>query len=95
MIEQAGALRLDTWRLAGNPLHGSATLPAERIADHRRAYLEFEGELGGGRGRVRRVARGTVRVAAVGDGLRLSFASGPLAGDFLLNSDGTLARMQS
>jgi len=33
---------------------------AERLGEHRVAYLEFEGELSGGRGWVRRVARGVV-----------------------------------
>lgn len=30
-----------------------------RLADHRRVYLEYEGEISGGRGRVARVAAGT------------------------------------
>ena len=33
-----------------------------KIGDHRRIYLEFEGELTGGRGRVHRVDQGTLRV---------------------------------
>jgi hypothetical protein len=32
----------------------------ERVADHRRAYLDLEGEVAGGRGRVSRVARGRI-----------------------------------
>ena len=35
-----------------------AGFEAERIGEHRRAYLEFEGVVSGGRGRVVRVARG-------------------------------------
>jgi hypothetical protein len=35
---------------------------AERIGEHRAAYLEFEGELTGGRGRVRRLARGELNI---------------------------------
>lgn len=31
---------------------------AEAMADHRREYIEYEGEVSGGRGRVVRVARG-------------------------------------
>lgn len=31
---------------------------AERIGDHRRRYLDYEGEISGGRGRVRRLASG-------------------------------------
>lgn len=42
-----------TWRLGLPPAHG-ADQPAERIADHRLLYLDYEGEVSGGRGRVRR-----------------------------------------
>jgi hypothetical protein len=48
----------------GSPLPASlwAILPgrlaAERMPDHRRDYLAFEGEVSGGRGTVRRVAEG-------------------------------------
>lgn len=34
---------------------------AERLADHRRVYLDYEGEVSGGRGVVLQVARGEVR----------------------------------
>jgi hypothetical protein len=34
----------------------------KKIADHRRAYLEFQGELSGGRGRVARVDGGDLRI---------------------------------
>lgn len=56
-IENGGALA--TWRLAENPIGGmSRPIAAERIADHRVAYLEYEGEISGGRGVVRRLDRG-------------------------------------
>jgi hypothetical protein len=42
-----------TWRLASLPVSG-AEVPAERIADHRLLYLDYEGEVSGGRGSVRR-----------------------------------------
>jgi hypothetical protein len=35
---------------------------AQRLADHRRVYLTYEGPVSGGRGRVRRVASGRMRV---------------------------------
>jgi len=35
---------------------------AERIADHRRAYLTYEGPISGGRGTVRRVAAGRAEI---------------------------------
>lgn len=54
---------LATWRL---PLHPSQmsltgttdTLPAERIADHRLAYLTYEGQVSGARGEVKREDQG-------------------------------------
>ncbi|GIW71801.1 MAG: hypothetical protein KatS3mg102_1343 [Planctomycetota bacterium] len=57
LLERGGLLR--AWRLGEPPRPG---LPAERSFDHRLAYLEYEGELGGGRGRVRRLERGRYRV---------------------------------
>ena len=40
----------------------------ERVGDHRREYLEYEGPVSGGRGHVRRVARGTCRHQSDVDG---------------------------
>lgn len=37
-------------------------MAAERLPDHRAAYLEYEGEVTGGRGRVRRIAQGACLV---------------------------------
>lgn len=37
-----------------------ATIAAERIADHRQLYLDFEGQISGGRGQVRRLAHGRI-----------------------------------
>lgn len=42
---------------------------AERMKDHRRAYLEYEGALTGGRGEVRRVAAGEVEAMVETEGL--------------------------
>lgn len=44
---------------------GEGGFEAERVADHRAAYLTYEGPISGGRGRVRRVASGRWRAAAV------------------------------
>ncbi len=49
MLETAGALR--TWRLAAAPAI-DATIRATPLADHRLIYLEYEGEISGGRGSV-------------------------------------------
>lgn len=50
-------LVLWTWRLDANPRAGGSC-GAVRIADHRRLYLDYEGEVSGGRGTVKRVAAG-------------------------------------
>ena len=62
MIEIPSQERLATWRLVLDPLGGAETIPAERLADHRRVYLDYEGEISGGRGRVRRLDRGAATV---------------------------------
>jgi len=54
--------RLITFRLP-KPLHElppGSTMAAERIADHRHAYLTYEGPVSGNRGEVRRVAAGQI-----------------------------------
>jgi len=65
--DEAGAMPLICFRLT-RPLaeleEGVETV-IERIADHRPEYLEYEGELTGGRGCVTRLDRGTVAVQAV------------------------------
>jgi len=55
---------LATWRIEADPLANDpapAPLAARRIADHRRAYLDYEGPVSGDRGHVRRVDRGNWR----------------------------------
>lgn len=60
MIEQEGSERLVCFRVMVrvDELTPGARFEGERLADHRRAYLDFEGEISGGRGRVTRVAVG-------------------------------------
>ena len=56
-------LPLMTFRVALRPDQpGTDSFDAERIGDHRAAYLTFEGPLTEGRGSVRREASGTCRV---------------------------------
>jgi hypothetical protein len=45
---------------------GVDRLAAQRLADHRRVYLEYEGPLTGGRGSVERVGEGTCEVIVDG-----------------------------
>jgi hypothetical protein len=62
MIEAGGVLR--TWRLPRLPSDDDE-MTAEAIADHRLAYLEYEGEVSGGRGCVIRRDRGTYAAATI------------------------------
>ena len=63
MIETPGRDRLATWRLARNPIAlPDEAIAAEPIGDHRRTYLDYEGELSDGRGRVTRVDGGESRI---------------------------------
>src|SRR5262245_46204743 len=55
MMEDDGALR--TWRLSGPP--GEGPVAAEPSFDHRLVYLDYEGPVSGGRGRVVRWDGGT------------------------------------
>jgi hypothetical protein len=54
---EAGAI-LNTWRLAAPPRPGGSVC-AEPLGDHRTAYLDYEGPVSGGRGRVVRWDAGT------------------------------------
>ena len=59
MLEQPESLW--TWRLDRPPEHGKSP-KADRIADHRLAYLEYEGPVSGNRGRVSRWDFGTYEI---------------------------------
>ncbi|MEK6675248.1 MAG: DNA polymerase ligase N-terminal domain-containing protein [Planctomycetota bacterium] len=57
MLEQGEILL--TWRLEVDPtIRSNFPMGATRIGDHRKAYLDYEGPLSGGRGSVRRLDRG-------------------------------------
>ena len=55
MLEQEGVLW--TWALDKLPAGGEIVI-AERLPDHRLAYLDYEGEIAGGRGSVSQVEAG-------------------------------------
>jgi hypothetical protein len=59
LLEQGGVLR--TWRLP-DPPQETAPMPCESLPDHRLLYLDYEGELSGGRGAVTRWDRGEYRI---------------------------------
>jgi hypothetical protein len=56
MLESGDVLK--TWAIDA-PLVTGADLPARALPDHRLIYLAYEGEISGGRGRVRRIAEGS------------------------------------
>ena len=59
MLEANGSLR--TWRLASQPCPGCA-IAATPLAEHRLAYLDYEGPVRGGRGSVVRWDRGSCEI---------------------------------
>jgi hypothetical protein len=68
MLEVPGKERLMTWRVMTPPGQWGGDVGAVRIADHRKAYLTYEGEISGGRGQVQRVQEGTARVENLASG---------------------------
>ena len=60
LIEPRPGADLAAWRSPAWPV--DRPTPVERIKDHRRLYLDHEGPVGGGRGRVERVGGGICQV---------------------------------
>jgi len=59
MLEHGNVLL--TWQLAAEPVNmSSLPLQARRIGDHRKAYLDYQGEISRDRGHVKRVDAGTI-----------------------------------
>ncbi len=58
MLEDPSTGALRTWAIDA-PIVAGAELPARALADHRRAYLDYEGPVSGNRGEVRRLDQGT------------------------------------
>jgi hypothetical protein len=71
MLESGDVLR--TWRLLRPPDTPGETIDAIAIGDHRKAYLDYEGPVSGGRGNVKRWDAGEYRSTASAAGLELVF----------------------
>lgn len=83
LVEVAGLDRLPTWRLARDPRFDTGAIPAQRTADHRRVYLNFEGPLSDNRGSVRRLDRGDAVIRHLaGAELRVDLRGAQLRGRF-------------
>ena len=79
MFEAGNGLR--TWSLPSRPVPGTE-LTARALADHRLAYLDYEGPVSGDRGSVRRVAAGTYRALEWEPGhVRVRLAGDQLVGE--------------
>lgn len=76
------------WRLRAPPAPGVA-VAAERSFDHRPLYLDYEGPVSGGRGTVRRRARGEYAWREQGERRLVADLAGPdLAGRLVLEASG-------
>lgn len=82
MLECGESLR--TWALPCLP-KVDAEIVAEELAPHRLAYLDYEGAVSAGRGKVTRVAAGEyVTLEENANQLRIKIAGPNLAGEMLL-----------
>lgn len=82
MLEHAGLLR--TWALEKLPAAGESVV-AERLPDHRLAYLDFEGDVAGNRGQVSRVDAGDFDVVTDSESLLVvAIRGGQLTGTLAL-----------
>mgnify|MGYP006287570009 FL=1 len=83
MIEDGDALA--TWQFGHDPLDSSATPHlCRRIQDHRRAYLDYRGEVSGGRGKVNPTESGTCEVQGQPDAWEVRFRGRRLEGRYRL-----------
>ena len=83
MLEAGGVLQ--TWRLVRPPEIG-VTIDATALGDHRRAYLDYEGPVSGGRGQVQRWDTGEFSDAenSTPTARRLILSGGRVQGSVLL-----------
>lgn len=79
-----------TWQLAACPGKASRfPIPAQRIHDHRRVYLDYEGPISGNRGTVTRVESGTFEfVERAPERTVLDLAGNSLRGRYVIRGSG-------
>lgn len=72
-VDETPRPRVPTFRLSDRPDQAGLTaFAAERLPDHRRLYLDYEGPVSGGRGHVEQLSTGhVISVALAEDVLRL------------------------
>jgi hypothetical protein len=84
MLEVGEVLR--TWAIDA-PIVSGQDLPARALGDHRKTYLDYEGEVSGNRGHVRRVDAGTFRALIwLKDHVRVEVTGSQLVGTVELRS---------
>jgi len=88
MLESGDALM--TWQLLREPVDAAGLpIPAVRIGDHRKAYLDYEGPVSGDRGHVTRVDHGTCEFHEVSGGsVTMTLGGSRFKGRFALISEG-------
>lgn len=84
MVEAGATLR--TWALAEEPIVGRE-IAAEPLADHRLAYLDYEGSISGDRGSVTRFDRGECTIVeSTPEQVRLEARGSRIAGEVLITA---------
>jgi hypothetical protein len=87
LLEAGTVLR--AWRLLAEPAPRSA-IRAEPLPDHRPIYLDYEGPIGGGRGRVRRWDAGSFTWEVdQADEVRVNLAGSRIVGQATLRREYT------
>jgi hypothetical protein len=86
MLEVGEVLR--TWRLLEAPAAGKR-IAVESLGDHRKAYLDYEGSVSGGRGVVRRWDQGEVEWLEAGpERVVVRLRGGRVSGDAVIEGGG-------
>lgn len=94
VLEWPGAQRLPTWQTEVSPENAGAFQAAKRIFDHRRIYLDYEGEVSGGRGSVRQWDAGVYAVVEkTADFLVVELAGKRLTGRVRLDTSGNAEKV--